>query len=66
VIIFLIIFFIIIFIIAINLFGTNYLVLFEGMAARSMRVGVSIGGTPFALGLDVQVFGLTSCVPRPN
>jgi hypothetical protein len=53
------------FIISINLFGINYLLLFEGIAARSMRVGVSIC-TPFALGLNCQVFGLTSCVPRPN
>jgi hypothetical protein len=58
-------FLIIFFIVAIYLFGTNYLLLFEGMAARCMRVGVSIG-SPFALGLDCQVFGLTSCVPRPN
>jgi hypothetical protein len=36
------------FIIAINLFGTNYSLLFEVMAARSMRVGVSIG-SPLAL-----------------
>jgi hypothetical protein len=39
---FLIIFLIIFFIIAINFFGTNYLLLLEGMAIRSMRVGVSI------------------------
>ncbi len=48
-------------------FGTNYLLLFEGITARSMRVGVSTGiGAPLALGLDCQVFGLTSCVRRPN
>jgi hypothetical protein len=52
-------------IVAINLFGTSYLLLFEGIAARSMRVGVSIG-SPFALGLGCQVFGLASCAPRPN
>jgi hypothetical protein len=62
VIIFLIIFLIIFFIIAINLFGTNYLLLFEGMAARSMRVGFSIG-SPFALGLDWQVFGRPAVFP---
>ncbi len=39
------------FIIAINLFGANYLLLFEGMAARCMRVGVSIGLTS----LDVPI-----------
>jgi hypothetical protein len=56
------------FIIAINLFlevGTNYWILFEGIAACSMRVGVSIC-SPLLLGLDYQVFGLTICVPRPD
>ena len=62
---FLIIFLIIFFIIAINFFGTNYLLLLEGMAIRSMRVGVSIW-SPLALGLDCQVFGVTICGPRPN
>ena len=53
-IIFLIIFLIIFFIIAIEFFGTNDLpLLFEGMAARSMRVGVSIG-SPLALGPRVD------------
>ena len=43
----------------------NCLLLFEGMAARSMRAGVSIC-SPLALGLDCQVSGLTSCVPSPT
>ena len=53
------------FIIAIILFGSNYLLLFEGMAARSVRMGVSIC-SPLALGLDCQVSGQTSCVPSPT
>jgi hypothetical protein len=56
---------IIVFIIAINYFGTNYLLLLEGVAIGSMRVGVSIH-SPLTLGLDCQVFGVTICVPRPN
>ena len=55
------------FIIAIILLGSKYLLLFEGMAARSMRVGLSICSPQApALGLDCQVSGLTSCVPSPN
>jgi hypothetical protein len=53
------------FIIAIIYFGTNYLLLLEGMAIGSMRVGVSIH-LPLALGLDCQVFGVTICVSRTN
>ena len=55
------------FIIAIILFGSNYLLLLEEMAAaaRSMRAGVSIC-SPLALGLDCQVSGQNSCVPSPT
>jgi hypothetical protein len=55
------------FIIAIILFGSNYLLLLEEMAAaaRSMQAGVSIC-SPLVLGLDCQVSGLISCVPSPT
>jgi hypothetical protein len=55
------------FIIAIILFGSNYLLLLEAMAAaaRSMQAGVSIC-SPLVLGLDCQVSGLISCVPSPT
>ena len=48
------------FIIAINLFRSNYWLLFEAMAVRPMGVGVSIS-SPLKQGLDSQVSGLTSC-----
>ena len=55
------------FIISIILFGSNYLLLLEEMAAaaRSMQAGVSIC-SPLVLGLDCQVSGLISCVPSPT
>ena len=62
---FLILSLIILFIIAIILFGSDNLLLFEGMAARSMRVGVSIC-SPLALELDGQVSDMACCVPSPT
>jgi hypothetical protein len=47
------------FIIAINLFTSNYWLLFEAMVVHPMGVGVSIS-SPLELGLDSQVSGQTS------
>ncbi len=52
------------FIIAINLFRSNYWLLFEAMAVLLMGVGVSIS-SPLELGLDSQVSGLTTCALLP-
>ena len=52
------------FIIAINLFRSNYWLLFEAMAVHPMGVGFSIS-SPLELGLDSQVSGLTTCALLP-
>ena len=62
---FLLHFVILFFIIAIILFGSNYLLLLEGMAAHSVPVGVFIS-SPLAPGLDCQVSGMACCVPSPT
>ncbi len=53
------------FIVAINLFRSNYWLLFEAMmVVHPMGVGVSIS-SPLELGLDSQVSALKSCALLP-
>ncbi len=48
----------------INIFRSNYWLLFEAMAVHPMGVGVSLS-SPVELGLDSQVSGLTTCALLP-